>query len=125
MFRTLISIFVTIAIVAAFSVWELWYVQTTFDEFHSILETLYDKTEAQNATSEDGDAVRIYWTGKKKILHIWLPHTALQEIDYQLNEAVGFLRTQDYPGALPKIETVLGITETVPRAYAFVLENIF
>ena len=125
MFRTLISIFVTIALVATLSVWEMWYVQTTFDEFHSILETLYDKTEAQNATSEDGDAVRTYWTSKKKVLHIWLPHTALQEIDYQLNEAVGFLRTQDYPGALPKIETVLGITETVPRAYAFVIENIF
>ncbi len=125
MFRTLLSILIAAALIACLSVWEMHYVQTTFAEFHSILETLYDKTEAQNATSEDGDAVLTYWKTKKEILHIWLPHTALQEVDYQLNEAVGFLRTQDYPGALPKIETVLGISESIPKGYTFGIENVF
>ena len=59
--------------------------------------------------------LRAYWDTKKRVMHIWVPHTALAEIDYQLDEAIGYLYTQDYEGALPKIEVILGLSENIPK----------
>ena len=91
----------------------------------SVLCALKQKTELGNATYSDGLAIRSYWDTKKHILHVWVPHTALGEIDYQLDEAIGFLYVQDYEAALPKIEVILGLSENVPYGYTLKLGNIF
>ena len=101
------------------------YVDRVFDHFEEILHSLYQKTEAKTATYEDGTAVRTYWEEKRKVLHIWLPHTALQEVNYQMDEAMGCLYVKDYDSALQKIELLLGLADTIPQSYEFVLENIF
>ena len=46
-------------------------------------------------------------------------------MDYQMDEALGFLYQQKYEDALPKIEVLLGIAETIPHNYTFGIENIF
>ena len=78
-----------------------------------------------HAAYEDGVAVQTYWREKKKTLHVCLPHTALQEVDYQLDEAVGCLYVKDYDSALPKVEVLLGLSESIPHSYSFNLQNIF
>lgn len=125
MIRTIISIFITFGVVFGASVCEIYYVNRTFNHFHSILESLYQKTENGTAAYEDGVAVQTYWREKKKTLHVCLPHTALQEVDYQLDEAVGFMYVKDYESTLPKIEVLLGLSESIPHSYSFNLQNIF
>ncbi len=125
MVKTLISIFITLGLLVGATLFELYYVNTTFALLTDVLLTLHDKTEAQTATFEDGTAVRQLWEEKKETLQIWLPHVAIQEIDYQLYEAVGFICVHDYKNALPKLEVVLGMCENVPQAYSLGLENIF
>ena len=125
MIRTLASIFITLALLIGVSVFEIIYVNSVFDHFHATLQSLYQKTEAATATYEDGVAVQTYWRAKKKILHVWLPHTALQEVDYQLDEAVGYMYVKDYKSTLPKIEILLGLSENIPHSYSFKLQNIF
>ena len=125
MVKTLISIVIASAILFAVSFFSIEYVNDTFAFFESALLSLYDKTEAQTATYEDGTAVQRFWEEKKKSLHIWVPHTAIQEVDYQLYEAVGFLYVKDYKAALPKIEVVLGMCENIPHSYTLGVENIF
>jgi hypothetical protein len=100
-------------------------VQSTFEAFHGELRVLKQKTELGNATYTDGLALRSFWDTKKQVLHVWVPHTALAEIDYQLDEAIGFLYVQDYEAALPKIEVILGLSENVPHGYTLHLGNIF
>ena len=125
MLKTIVSILITLAIIATLSVYELVYVHQIFVQFESVLQSLYEKTAMQTATYEDGTAVRIFWEEKRDTLHIWLPHTALQEINYQMDEALGCLYVKDYDSALPKIELLLGLADTIPHAYTFGLENIF
>lgn len=125
MIRTIVSIFITLALIIGVSIYDIHYVQTTFAVFHDTLRSLKEKTELGEATYDDGLAIRSYWDSKKRIMHIWVPHTPLAEIDYQLDEAIGYLYTQDYAGALPKIEVILGLSENIPSSYTLTLGNIF
>lgn len=124
MIRTIASIVITLGLIFGLSVYEFHYVQTTFATFESALRTLKKKTEGGTVSYDDGLAVRDLWDHKKRIMHVWIPHTALQEIDYQLDEAIGFLYVEEYGDALPKIEVLIGLSENVPRGYTFHIGNI-
>ena len=125
MVKGLLSIFITLALLICTTAFELHYVSTSFQLLTEVILTLHDKTEAQTATIEDGTAARQLWEQKKDILHIWLPHTTIQEFDYQLYEAVGFIYVHDYQNALPKLEVVLGMCENIPEAFSLRVQNIF
>ena len=58
-------------------------------------------------------------------MHVWVAHNSLQEFDYQLDEAIGFLFVGQYNDALPKIEVLLGLSENVPHGYALSFGNVF
>lgn len=124
MFKTIASIIITLGILIGISCYESRHIQTTFQAFDQALAALYNKTEAGEVTYEDGTAVEEFWENKKNTMHIWLPHTALLEIDYQLYEAVGYLYVRDYKSALPKIEILRGMCKNIPQSYRFSLENI-
>ena len=125
MIRTIVSIFITLALIIGVSIYDIHYVQTTFAVFHNALRSLKEKTELGEANYDDGLSLRSYWDSKKRIMHIWVPHTPLAEIDYQLDEAIGYLYTKDYESALPKIEVILGLSENIPTSYTLTLGNIF
>ena len=125
MIRTIVSIFITLALLVGVSAFELFYVDYIFAHFHEILTTLYDKVENATATYEDGLTVQSYWQRKKEILHVWVPHTALLEMDLQLDESIGYIYLQDYQSALPKIEVLIGLSENIPRSYKIGVPNIF
>ena len=124
MIRTIVSIFITLGLLIATSWYESNHVKTCFSNFDKALTVLYDKTEAGEVTYEDGTAVESFWENQKNTLHIWLPHSALTEIDYQLYEAVGYLYVRDYKSALPKIEILRGMCKNIPQSYGFRFENI-
>ena len=125
MIRTIISILVTAVLLFGLAFYEAVYVQNTFEDFHLILEQLKRKAETGDASYSDGLAVREYWESEKKELHVWVSHNSLQEIDYQLDETIGFLFVAQYNDALPKIEVLLGLSENIPRNYALALGNVF
>ena len=122
---SIVSILITLGIVVGVSIWENFRIHTTFSKFEDILTSLYDKTEAGTVTYEDGTAAEEFWEHRKNTLHVWLPHTAILEIDYQLYEAVGYLYVHDYQSALPKMEILLGMCKNIPQSYRFSLENVF
>ncbi len=125
MIRTIISIVVSLGLIFGLSFYEICYVQNAFKEFHQILNTLYQKTESHTATYEDGTSVRYYWEEQKKRLHVWLPHTMLQEVDYHLDEANGYLYSDDYPNALAQLEVAVELSLEIPRSYSLIPQNIF
>ena len=123
--RTIVSILITLGLIISGALYELYYVEKTFKMFEHTLKALYDKSESGLATYEDGTAVQSFWEKKKEYLQIFLPHTALLEVDYQLGEAVGYLYTQDYENVIPKLEILLAMSVNIPEAYTFGIENIF
>ena len=118
MIRTIASIFITFALILGVSFYERNYVKNTFETFESALRALKSKTEQGTVKHVDGLSVRELWDAKKKIMHVWIPHTVLQEIDYQLDEAIGFLYVREYKDALPKIEVLIGLSENIPQGYS-------
>lgn len=124
MIKTIASIIVTLGLILGVSIYETTHITHVFERFESALLALYDKTERSEATYEDGTAVQTLWEEQKRALHVWIPHTAIQEVDYQLYDAVGCLYVQDFQNALPKIEVLLGMCENIPHSYTFRLENI-
>ena len=125
MIRTIASIFITLGLILGVSFYESKCVDRAFDELRATFETLQEKAELGTATYNDGVAARSFWDKKKETLHFWLAHSALQEIDFQLNEAIGFLSLDDNEGALPKIEVLIGLTDAIPHSYNFDVKNIF
>ena len=125
MIRTIVSAVVTLLLILGVSIYDIDYVQKTFEVFNGSLRTLKEKTQLGEVSYSDGLAVRSYWDTKKKTMHVWVPHTALAEIDYQLDEAIGYLYIEDYQSAMPKIEVLLGLSENVPYSYTLSLGNIF
>lgn len=125
MVKTLVSIFISFALLLGVSIFEHKFVVDSFALLEKTLVALHDKTEDHTATYEDGTAVRALWEQKKKSLQMWFPHSALLEFDYQLYEAVGLIYVHDYESALPKIEVVLGMCENIPHAYTLRKENLF
>jgi hypothetical protein len=123
MVKTLLSMLISLALLIGASIFEQRYVHNAFLRFTRVMQVLYDKTEKGTVTDEDGRAVCVYWEEQKKDLQIWLPHATLQEVDYQLYEAVGFIYVEDFQSALPKIEVVLGMCENIPYSYTLHIEN--
>ena len=101
------------------------YVNRQFSQFYGALETLYEKTENESATREDGYAVKEMWADKKSKLHVFLPHNDISYIDYWLNEACGLIYTENYELALGKLEVLKEIALNLPAAYGVKIENVF
>ena len=125
MIRTIASIFITLGLILGVSFYENKRVDNTFQALRTTFETLQEKSQLGTATYNDGIAARTFWEKKKETLHFWMPHTALQEIDFQLNEAVGFLSLNDHEGALPKLEVLISLTYSLPQSCNFDIKNIF
>jgi hypothetical protein len=125
MIRTAISVFIALAMIIGVSTYELRFVDNCFSELRTILCSLYEKAENSVATHEDGIAVQRYWTEKKKTLHVWLPHNAIDTVDFQLSEALGYLYEGRFTDALPKIEVLIDMSENIPKTFKISPENIF
>lgn len=125
MIRTAVSIFIALALIIGVSAYELRFVNESFSDLRQILCSLYEKAEQSTATHEDGLAVQRYWEKKKKSLHVWLPHTSIDTVDYQLSEALGYLYEGRYTDALPKIEVLIDMSENIPNSFKLLPENIF
>lgn len=125
MVKSIIYTLSAIALCVGFFIWSHIYISSQFNDFHSALETLYDKTEEQSASREDAFAVKSLWEDKKSKLHVFIPHNDISYIDYWLNEACGLLYKEHYDLALGNIEVLIEITKALPDAYSLKLENIF
>ena len=124
MIRTFISILITAILLFSISLCDLLYVQHTFENFHQALDSLYQKAETQTATYQDGEAIRAFWEKRREALHIWLPHSSIQEIDLQLGEAIGYLHQENYGDSLAKIHVLLTISQLLPDSYTLQWKNI-
>lgn len=125
MVKTIVSIVISTALLIFISVFERFRVNEVFQDFRERLVALYEKTEENEATFCDGESVRTFWTEKRKELHVWVTHTSIENVDYQLNEAIGYLFEEKYEDALPKIEVLIEMTKKIPATYSFRFENVF
>jgi len=124
MIKSIVSILISLSLLAAAAVCEGVFANREFNAFREELDSLYDKAEEGTANSEDAKAIRTSWNAKKQRLHVWIPHNDIARVDDILSEAVRDIGEREYSLALAKIEVLINICDTVPGTYSPSLENI-
>ena len=124
MVKTLISMVCVFLLLTFGAIYETNFVQKQFNEFHDVLTELYQKVDEQTAVEDDVYAVQKNWLDKKRVLHIFIPHNEIKEVDLWLSEAVTLIKNQDYKEALYKIEVTINLIEQISKTFSFRIENI-
>ena len=99
-------------------------IKNKFQDFHQVLEILYEKVDNETATQDDVYAVQKNWLDKKESLHIFIPHNDIKEIDLWLAESATLVRDKEWNDAVSKIEVLLELSEQIPKTFKLSLENI-
>ena len=100
------------------------FVNRQFNEFQTVLESLYEKVDDESAVMDDVYAVQKNWIEKKKYLHAFIPHNEIKEVDLWLSEAVTLVRDKEWSDAISKIEVLKELAEQIPRTFKILWENI-
>ncbi len=124
MVKTITSILVVACLLVVGAIYENTFVKRQFNEIHQVLETLYDKVDEEKATQDDVYAVQKNWIEKKKVLHIFIPHNEIKEMDLWLSESATLVRDKEWNDAISKIEVLIELTEQIPKTFRLSWENI-
>ncbi len=124
MVKTIISM-TCVAVLLVVGAWyESNFVKRQFEEFHTVLSTLYEKIDDQTATEDDVYAVQKNWIEKKRFLHVFIPHNEIKEVDLWLAEAVTLVRDKEWSDAISKIEVLIELSEQIPKTFKILWENV-
>ena len=124
MVKTLVSILVVASLLFIGTIYENDFVKRQFNEINQVLIILYDKVDNNTATQDDVYAVQKNWIEKKKVLHIFIPHNDIKEIDLWLSESATLVRDKEWKDAISKIEVLIELTEQIPKTFMLSWENI-
>jgi hypothetical protein len=111
-------------ILFAGAILETRFINKQFDDFHYVLEVLYEKVDNECATIDDVYAVQQNWLKKKKSLHVFIPHTEIKEVDLWLSESATLVRDKEWEDAISKIEVLKELAEQIPKTFSLKLENV-
>ena len=124
MVKTLVSILVVVSLLFIGTIYENDFVKRQFNEINQVLIILYDKVDNNTATQDDVYAVQKNWIEKKKVLHIFIPHNDIKEMDLWLSESATLVRDKEWKDAISKIEVLIELTEQIPKTFMLSWENI-
>ena len=124
MVKTIISALLVALILFCGSVFEMNFIHLQFNEFHSVMNELYDKVDEQTAVEDDVYAAQENWLNKKKYLHAFIPHNEIKEIDLWLSESATLVRDEKWEDALSKIEVLKELCEQIPKTFSITLANV-
>ena len=124
MVKTIVSIICVAIILSVGAIYENDFVSRQFKEFNTVLCVLYEKVDDEVATQDDVYAVQKNWIEKKHVLHIFIPHSEIKEVDLWLSEAATLVRDKEWHDAISKIEVLKELSEQIPMSFKITLENI-
>lgn len=124
MVRSIISMLCVAVLLVVGAIFENRFINTQFDDFHNVLEVLYEKIDDKEATQDDVYAVQENWLNKKKNLHAFIPHTEIKEVDLWLAETVTLVRDEEWTDAISKVEVLIELSEQIPKTFRLAFENV-
>jgi len=122
--RSIISILVVACLLIVGSIYENFFIKKQFEDFNTVLTVLYDKIDNESATQDDVYAVQKNWLSKKRVLHIFIPHNDIKEVDLWLSESATLVRDKEWKDAISKIEVLIELSEQIPKTFMLSWENI-
>ena len=124
MVKSIYSIIIALLVLIFAGIGEQIYLKHTFAELKEEFTLIYDKIQSENATVDDANAIKTAWLNKKKLLHSFISHNDVKELDLWVFESVAYVRAENFKEALSKIEVAINLTEQIPNNYLIRFENI-
>lgn len=124
MVKSLVSMLTVLSLLVVGSILETWFVNKQFKEFDGVLFELYQKVDEKVAVEDDVLAVQKNWLDKKRVLHIFIPHNDIKEMDLWLSESVTLVRDKEWKDAISKVEVLRELSEQIPKTFRVSFENI-
>lgn len=124
MVKSLVSMLTVLSLLVVASILETWFVNKQFKEFDGVLFELYQKVDEKVAVEDDVLAVQKNWLDKKRVLHIFIPHNDIKEMDLWLSESVTLVRDKEWKDAISKVEVLRELSEQIPKTFRVSFENI-
>ena len=125
MIKSIFTTIIALSILFSASLLEGNYISKTFNTFYNFLEESEIKLEDKKATLQDLEILENFWLDKKRLLHVWIPHNDIKEIDLWIAECVAYVKAQNYTEAINKIKVLKLLARQIPNTFLLKFENIF
>lgn len=123
--KSLITPFLLLLVIVGGGLLEQFSLHGSFDEFQAQLNAVQIKIERQQGTPEDIDRILEWWQKEKNVMHTYIPHTEIRDIDNWLVETRAYLQRGEIGSALAKLSVVQDIAESIPKTFEITPGNIF
>ena len=125
MVKSFISIICVAIILGIGAIWENHFINTKFEDFSQNISVVYQKVDQKTATMDDVYALQKNWLSKKKLLHSFIPHNEIKEVDLWLAETATLVRDKQWEDAISKLEVLKELAEQIPKTFSISFANIF
>ena len=124
MVKSILSVIITLSIIIFGAFIESFYVKKSFKELNQIAIVCQHKADEQTLSSNDTNLLQNTFLRKRKLLHVFIPHTEIKEMELWISESVKCAKDLKYQDASLKLEVVIELTEQIPNNFKLTWQNI-
>ena len=124
MVKSIISTIITLLIIIIGAVTENFFVTKSFKQLNTIATICQQKAEENTINYNDVMVLQNTYINKKKVLHIFIPHTEIKEMELWISETVKCVKDNKFLDASLKLEVVIELTEQIPHNFILSWQNI-
>lgn len=125
MVKSVITVIVSVLILAGAAIYEQIYVNSAFDRLLEQALIMQEKETNKTATPADAENVRNCWIKEKEKMHAFIPHNDIKELDMWLSEGIAFTKSGKYEEAYTKYVVIADLCKSIPKGYLIRFENVF
>lgn len=124
MIRSLIYILVSLAIICGLTFCEQSTLESSFNDLKREVAVIKEKAQSETVAEKDVKKLQDKWIKQKEILHVFIPHNEIKEVDLWLSECLYYSRKSDYAETNAKAEVLSELFEQIPKTFSFRIENL-
>ena len=125
MVKSVITVIVSVLILAGAAIYEQIYVNSAFDRLLEQALIMQEKETNKTATPADAENVRNCWIKEKEKMHAFISHNDIKELDMWLSEGIAFTKSGKYEEAYTKYVVIADLCKSIPKGYLIRFENVF
>jgi hypothetical protein len=101
------------------------YVKSKFGHFEENLSKIIEKTDQKQDDSESLRQLLEWWKGEKLVMHAFVPHNEIKDIDGIMVKAEEFINEGFFILASAELKKLHDMVKSLPENYSFSFGNIF
>ena len=125
MTKTLLTMLLAVILLISCTVIEQNTVKKTFEEFDCLVCVTQEKLKSESPSVLDSEGLFDFWFEKKRLLHVWIPHAEIKEIDLWISECSAYTKLGMFNEAITKLDVLKMLSKQLPHNFSLKIENLF